>query len=110
MIYISSFSPVPRKSNQRSWLYRLRPSACHRPFSPYEGNPLFGHGWDEARGPNPNQLRWRPFQMPEEGTEVDFVDGMRTVAGAGDARVRAGIAVHVYACNAPMADRCERFI
>ena len=31
---------APRNENRRSWLYRLRPSADHRPFAPYAGAPL----------------------------------------------------------------------
>ena len=39
---------------------------------------------------------------------MDFVDGLRTVAGAGDPRARSGMAVHVYTCNASMEDKCKR--
>ena len=28
---------APRAENRRSWLYRMRPSAEHPPFRPYEG-------------------------------------------------------------------------
>lgn len=33
---------------------------------------------------------------------MTFVDGLHTVCGAGDARARHGLAVHVYLCNASM--------
>src|SRR5438309_1366075 len=36
----SSFTS-PRHENRRSWLYRMRPTADHRPFERYEGAPLF---------------------------------------------------------------------
>ena len=36
----SSFTS-PRHENRRSWLYRMRPTADHRPFVRYEGAPLF---------------------------------------------------------------------
>src|SRR5215212_3285373 len=32
----------PRNENRRSWLYRMRPTADHRPFTRYEGARLFG--------------------------------------------------------------------
>ena len=32
---------APRHDNRRSWLYRMRPTADHRPFERYEGAPLF---------------------------------------------------------------------
>ena len=38
---------------------------------------------------------------------MDFVDGLRTVAGAGDPRARSGMAIHVYTCNASMEDKCK---
>lgn len=41
--------------------------------------------------------------MPE--TETDFVDGITTIAGNGDSFSQVGIAVHIFACNAPMRDR-----
>ena len=28
---------APRYENRRSWLYRMRPTADHRPFKPYNG-------------------------------------------------------------------------
>ena len=63
---------------------------------------LIGASHDNA------QLRWKPFELPAlDGPSVDFVDGLRTVAGAGDPRARSGMAVHVYTCNASMQDKCE---
>ena len=31
----------------------------------------------------PNQLRWSPFVMPHDTEEVTFVQGLKTVCGAG---------------------------
>jgi len=50
-------------------------------------------------------MRWKPFDVPS-GKPVDFVQGLHTVCGAGDARARNGLAVHVYLCNAPMVNTC----
>src|SRR3954463_8972093 len=60
----SSFTS-PRHENRRSWLYRMRPTADHRPFEPYEGAPLFSPG--AAKQPlAPNRLRWDPpADLPE---------------------------------------------
>lgn len=49
-------------------------------------------------------MRWLPFDLPTGRT--DWVQGLRTVCGAGDPRTRHGLAVHVYACNAAMKDKC----
>ena len=35
--------------------------------------------WSE-QPPNPNQMRWKPFDIPEKD-KVDWVDGLHTVAG-----------------------------
>ncbi|XP_033326613.1 homogentisate 1,2-dioxygenase [Megalopta genalis] len=96
---------APRSSNKRSWFYRIRPSAVHDPFVPVAGPSGLEYNWDTVR-PTPNQLRWKPFDVPSrQAAEVDFVDGLRTICGAGDCRVRQGIAIHVYLCNASMGDR-----
>lgn len=49
-------------------------------------------------------MRWNPFDLPIDG-EVDFVEGLHTVCGAGDPKSRHGIAIHVYLCNSSMKDR-----
>ncbi|XP_039261743.2 homogentisate 1,2-dioxygenase-like [Styela clava] len=94
----------PRTSNKRSWLYRILPSAKHEPFRPY-AHPYVTHNWDDE-APNPNQMRWSPFKIASQHErKVDFVDGLRTVCGAGDARARNGIAIHIYTCNTNMEDK-----
>eukprot|EP00053_Salpingoeca_punica_P009443 m.84572 g.84572 ORF g.84572 m.84572 type:complete len:471 (+) comp15027_c0_seq1:34-1446(+) len=93
---------APREFNQRSWLYRILPSAVHQPFTKME-HPTFKNEFDSDE-PNPNQMRWNPFDLPKEGSKVDFVQGLFTLAGAGDPTIRHGMAIHVYACNASMED------
>jgi len=92
---------APRETNQRTWLYRAVPSVRHSPFTKYE-QPLVKCDWSEQH-PNPNQLRWKPFEIPSKKT--DFVDGLRTVAGAGDPKTRRGLRIHVYVCNSSMQDK-----
>lgn len=94
----------PRLCNKKSWLYRILPAVKHTPFSPMESG-YFTNDWSEP--PNPNQLRWRPFDIPKKETSsVDFVDGLSTICGAGSAIDRKGVAVHVYTCNTSMVDKC----
>mgnify|MGYP001657669928 CR=1 FL=1 len=50
---------------------------------------------------SPTQLAWHPFDIPESG-EVDFVSGLKTVAGSGDPTLREGLATHVYTANTSM--------
>ncbi|KAH7723819.1 homogentisate 1,2-dioxygenase-like isoform X1 [Aphelenchoides avenae] len=93
---------VARRENKRSWLYRIRPSVVHRPFEPLE-NDKFTNKFSDFK-PNPNQLRWKPFPIPETDN-VDFVEGLYTVCGGGDPVARSGIAIHNYSCNASMKNR-----
>ncbi|XP_037910814.1 homogentisate 1,2-dioxygenase isoform X2 [Hermetia illucens] len=50
------------------------------------------------------KMRWNPFEIPTSG-KIDFVQGLHTVCGAGDARSRHGIAIHVYLCNSSMENK-----
>jgi homogentisate 1,2-dioxygenase len=36
---------------------------------------------------------------------VDFVQGLKTIAGQGDATLKEGVAVHVYTANVSMQNR-----
>nr|XP_031844094.1 homogentisate 1,2-dioxygenase isoform X1 [Nomia melanderi] len=97
---------APRSRNKRSWFYRIRPSVVHNRFVPAaKVAPRLAYEWS-AGEPTPNQLRWKPFDVPSRrDSRVDFVDGLHTVCGAGDCRVRRGVAIHVYLCNASMGDK-----
>ncbi|KAK6170236.1 hypothetical protein SNE40_018678 [Patella caerulea] len=96
---------APRTENQRSWLYRIRPAVLHEPFSKIDSGNVT-HNWDAVE-PNPNQLRWQPFDIPKKVEKsVDFVQGLSTICGAGDAKSRHGIAIYVYTCNTSMGDKC----
>ena len=93
---------VPRAQNHRTWLYRIRPSVVHGEFLPVEHGE-FGLGYRETQ-PDPNLLGFRPRPLPGQGTGIDFVSSLSTIAGAGDPSAGAGLAVHGYACNVDMDD------
>src|SRR3954467_4017709 len=97
----SSFTS-PRHENRRSWLYRMRPTADHRPFEPYAGAPLFAPG--TVKQPlAPNRLRWDPpADLPDDR---DFVDGMVTMLANRDPADLDGIAVHLYRASKSMVRR-----
>ena len=94
---------APRHENRRSWLYRMRPSAEHPPYRPYEGASLF-----DASAPHdplpPNRLRWNPLDLPEAPT--DLIDGMATMVANGGPEALSGCAVHIYRATADMRHRC----
>jgi homogentisate 1,2-dioxygenase len=96
----SSFTS-PRHENRRSWLYRMRPTADHRPFMAYAGARLFGAA-ATAEPLAPNRLRWDPPELPA-GT--DFVDGLATMLQARTPDALEGVAVHVYRATKSMDGR-----
>jgi homogentisate 1,2-dioxygenase len=92
----------PRSDNRRTWVYRILPSAAHPRFSRIGNGTLRGTPFDEVE-PDPNRLRWSALPMPS--SDVDFVDGLYSVAGNGAIATRAGMAVHQYAATQSMTNR-----
>jgi homogentisate 1,2-dioxygenase len=93
---------VPRHENRRSWLYRMRPTADHPPFTRYKGAKLFAPGTVEEPLA-PNRLRWDPpGDLPER---ADFVDGMVTMLANRDPADLEGVAVHLYRASKSMERR-----
>ncbi len=101
-LYAEQFSgtafTAPRGANRRSWLYRIRPAAVHKPFRRIDNGRIESR-FDTVPTP-PNQLRWDPLPMPAVPT--DFVDGLITVAGNGDPATMTGCGIHLYAANRSM--------
>jgi len=90
---------APRAENRRSWLYRIRPSAEHKPYRPIDHALLCRA---ESAAP-PNRLRWDPLPIPDQ--PADFIDGLATFATNGDPATQSGISIHLYRANHPMTDR-----
>ena len=94
---------APRGSNERSWLYRIRPSVRHTGRFSNETFPL----WKTAPCLDDHslalgQLRWGPTPPPPAG--VNFLEGVRTITTAGDVMTQVGMATHVYAFSEDMVD------
>ncbi|HSM39675.1 MAG TPA: homogentisate 1,2-dioxygenase [Afifellaceae bacterium] len=94
---------APRGTNERSWLYRIRPSVRHtgrfeRIDVPHWKTAPCIDDHDLPLG----QLRWNPVPMPNEGT--NFVTGIRTMTTAGDVHTQVGMASHAYVINTSMED------
>ncbi|KAF4763196.1 hypothetical protein HAV15_001547 [Penicillium sp. str.  len=95
---------APRHCNKKAWLYRVRPTVAHQGFTELPDNkdteanflPL-----NPRIHISPTQLAWHPFDIPES-EEVDFVSGLKTIAGSGDPTLREGLATHVYVANTSM--------
>jgi len=93
---------APRHENRRSWTYRIRPSAVHRPYQRIDNGLIRSAPFDDVEA-TPSQLRWSPFPMPKKAT--DFVQGIVTLGGNGDVATQTGMAAHIYTANASMTDR-----
>ena len=93
---------APRGTNRWTWVYRIRPSAMHKPFHQIPNGLIRGGPFQEVPAP-PNQLRWQPLPIPQIPT--DFIQGIATLGGNGDASLQTGSAIHFYAANASMRDR-----
>jgi len=91
-----------RAENRRTWTYRIQPSVVHRPYARI-GNRLIGSAPFNDVDATPTQLRWSPLPIPQQ--PADFVEGLVTFGGNGDAATQVGMAVHLYAANRSMQDR-----
>src|SRR5256714_5418363 len=84
---------APQASNQRSWLYRIRPAVRHTGrFARIDRGLIRTAPQRESELPI-GQLRWDPTPFP--GKKLTFLTGLRTITTAGDCETHAGIAAHV---------------
>ncbi len=85
---------APQASNERSWLYRIRPTVRHTGrFDRIErGNWQTAPARDAGAVPL-GQMRWSPLPVPQE--KLTFVSGLATITTAGDAETLTGMASHI---------------
>ena len=93
---------APRDSNQRSWLYRIRPSVLHSGRFVKAEQGLWRTAPCAEHDMPPGQLRWSPTPIPDE--PLTLVQGLRTMTTAGDAGAQAGLGAHIYLVTASMQD------
>ena len=85
---------APQSSNQRSWLYRIRPTVRHTGrFTKIDPGAIRTAPTREDSELPLGQLRWSPVPMPKD--EHTFVTGLRTVTVAGDVDSQTGMASHL---------------
>jgi homogentisate 1,2-dioxygenase len=94
---------APRGTNERSWLYRMRPSVKHvGRFQEIEVP-----NWKTAphivkHGLPLGQLRWSPPEFPDG--KFNFITGLHTMTTAGDVYTQTGMGAHLYFINESMMD------
>ncbi len=87
-----------------SWLYRILPCVVHKPYESLNSDGIVGDFSGEHL--TPQQMRWMPMPFPESSKRVSFIEGWRTIAGAGEPCLKAGVAIHLYSANISMEDTC----
>jgi homogentisate 1,2-dioxygenase len=93
---------APRHENRRSWLYRCQPSVVSGRYEPFlQANWTTGARLDFTLSPEP--LRWHPMSLDQ--SDVDFIEGVHTLAANGDVEAQTGVAVHVYLASRSMGRR-----
>ncbi|KAH7168995.1 RmlC-like cupin domain-containing protein [Fusarium sp. MPI-SDFR-AT-0072] len=100
---------APRHENKQTWLYRVLPSCAHPPYqedtkSTGDTNKTLDGAEDGKLHYIPNQLRWDPFDH-NESKDLDFVTGLRLVAGAGDPTLKEGLGMYIYAAGKSMDEK-----
>src|SRR5258708_37442571 len=91
---------APQATNQRTWLYRIRPTVRHTGrFQKVDpGFIRTAPAHDKTDLPI-GQLRWSPTPIPKKA--LTFVTGLFTMTTAGDAEARTGSAARVLIVTQP---------
>jgi homogentisate 1,2-dioxygenase len=94
---------APRTSNERSWLYRIRPTVRHwGRFSKVDAA-LWCSAPDTAADVPIGPMRWDPVAIPDRPQSL-IDGGISTMTTAGDVTTHAGMATHLYFLTRSMHD------
>src|ERR1700726_3541419 len=74
---------APRATNERSWLYRIRPTVMHWGAFEKTDIGLWGTAPCSEIDVPIAPMRWDPIAIPSE--KLSFLEGVRTITTAGDA-------------------------
>ena len=94
---------APVAENERTWVYRIRPSVKH--VGRFEK--IAVPNWKSAPLIDPDiislgQYRWDP--VPHSTNDTDWVGGIHTMTTAGDVNTQTGMAAHIYLVTKSMED------
>jgi homogentisate 1,2-dioxygenase len=85
---------APQASNQRSWLYRIRPTVRHTGRFERIDKGRLRTAPEREDGEVPiGPMRWSPPPIPKG--PLTFLTGLQTIATAGDAETHSGMASHL---------------
>ena len=91
---------APRADNQRTWMYRRKPSVVVGGYQPL-AHALWKSGAASGECSPPDPLRWGPTPLAGEG---DFVDGLRSYAVNGEVGM-TGMGALAYVATRAMGRR-----
>jgi homogentisate 1,2-dioxygenase len=101
LLSVTAFTEL-RQNTRRTWLYRIRPSTLHPPFTRLASKALLSPPFVDG-SLDPDRRYWAPRPAPTPGT--DFVAGLWTLGGNGNPVERTGAAFHLYSADTSMTDR-----
>lgn len=94
---------APRGQNERSWLYRIRPSVLHTTRFQAVDHVNWLSAPQRTRASLPlGQYRWDP--IPAAKPKTSFIMGVNTMTTAGDVMTQTGMATHIYDFNTNKPD------
>jgi homogentisate 1,2-dioxygenase len=93
---------APRATNERTWLYRIRPTVKHIGRFTKASARLWRTAPCAEHEMPPAPLRWSPVPLPQES--LSFIEGMNTVTTCGDAATQTGMAAHIFLATRSMED------
>jgi homogentisate 1,2-dioxygenase len=93
---------APRASNERSWLYRIRPTVANwGRFAKADPGQWRSAPCAEVDLP-PAPMRWDPIPLPYRS--LSLIEGIHTITTAGDVGAMAGMGAHIYLATRSMVD------
>jgi homogentisate 1,2-dioxygenase len=93
---------APRVANERSWLYRIRPTVKHwGDFEKVDSGFWRTAPCDEYEMPI-QPLRWSPTPIPRKN--LTFLQGVHTMTTAGEAGSMTGMGAHIYLITKSMVN------
>lgn len=104
-LYAEQITGVATETQHKStWMYRIRPSAVQGTLMP---DPQLARFLVEPDHVTPERLRWSPITFREPRARPhNFVEGLITMAGAGDPADKNGLAIYLFTCNRSMVNTC----
>lgn len=96
-----------RATVKNVWLYRIYPTVAHEALEELAANPDLEANFSPSNPlvhTTPVRLTFKPYQLSPRAA-VDFIDGIKSIAGSGEPTENEGLAIHVYACNKDMDRR-----